>query len=114
MRLDNETIAMIRREGGATLTSDLQNANLNKGYMVSLKGYETVVDLTQADTVDLTELVNTVTGLGAYLGAWIHGDNLYLDASINLDNKREAIKLAKKNDQLAIFDLNNLREIMTK
>jgi hypothetical protein len=32
-------------------------------------------------------------------------DNFYLDISINVKDRNEAIELAKKNNQLAIFDI---------
>lgn len=52
------------------------------------------------------------------IGGWYdkEGDKFYFDASrvFPKEQKEEAIKFAKENEQLAVFDLDNLEEIRTK
>lgn len=47
------------------------------------------------------------------LGGWYNSENgqYYFDAVIICKTLAEALELAKANDQIAIFDLNNLQEI---
>ena len=47
------------------------------------------------------------------LGGWYNSENgqYYFDAVIICNTLAEALELAKANDQIAIFDLNNLQEI---
>lgn len=40
-----------------------------------------------------------------YLGGWLDEGYGYLDVSINIQNLDEALALAKKNHQLAIYDV---------
>ena len=47
------------------------------------------------------------------LGTWLDTETqkIYLDISRTITDKETALKLAKNNNQLAIFDLKNLTEI---
>ena len=81
------------KNGGFSLNSDGLNAT--SGFMVSCK------DLYKINLSDL---------IGGYIGGWLDvnsddKNNFYLDISINVKDKDEAIELAKKNNQLAIFDI---------
>jgi hypothetical protein len=40
----------------------------------------------------------------AYIGFWLDNNDLYVDLSINIDNLNEAIEIAQKNKQLAIYN----------
>jgi hypothetical protein len=42
-----------------------------------------------------------------YLGGWVNEDKVYLDLSLNIDDKKEAMSVANNNNQVAIFDLNS-------
>lgn len=107
----------IVRNGGATLNTELENANLNGGYMVSMAGYETVIsldelkDYKQVEKI-LIEYKKLARKNKAFVGAWVNENKLYLDLSKNYKRLGNAIKIGKKNNQLAIFDINNLEEIM--
>ncbi len=46
-----------------------------------------------------------------FLGAWVEAGLVYLDISKLETSKQRALKLAKDNGQLAIFDLTNLETI---
>jgi fructokinase len=47
------------------------------------------------------------------LGGWYNSKNgqFYYDAVIIVDSLEEALKIGRENNQLAIFDLNNMQEI---
>ena len=112
-RLINE----ILKNGGATLNTELENANLKNGYMVSMAGYETVISLEDLKDYKQVEKIlikykKLARKKGAFIGAWINENKLYLDLSKNYKRLGNAMKIGKKNNQLAIFDINNLEEIM--
>jgi hypothetical protein len=46
-----------------------------------------------------------------FLGSWINDGQIYLDVCFVTDNLYECLETAKVNGQLAIFDLDNMREI---
>ena len=50
---------------------------------------------------------------GVCLGAWVDHDIVYLDCSIILDNEADAMALAIRNDQLAIFCFENMESLCT-
>ena len=49
---------------------------------------------------------------GNYLGGWVDNGKLYLDISTVVTDKNEAIELARRNDQLGIYDLEKGETIM--
>ncbi len=44
-------------------------------------------------------------------GGWYHDGKFYFDSCRVFTDKEEAIRFGKENDQIAIFDLDNLEEI---
>jgi hypothetical protein len=49
-----------------------------------------------------------------YYGTWLDvedNNKLYCDISLNIENKEDALKIAKELDELAIFDLSTLESI---
>jgi hypothetical protein len=45
------------------------------------------------------------------LGGWYHEGKFYFDSCRVFTDRTEAIEFGKANDQIAIFDLDNLQEI---
>jgi hypothetical protein len=46
-----------------------------------------------------------------YLGSWKNQGKVYLDISVNVADKEEAMKMAKEHNQLAIWDVKNKQEV---
>jgi hypothetical protein len=44
-------------------------------------------------------------------GGWYHNGKFYFDSCKVFTNREEAIRFGKENNQIAIFDLDNLQEI---
>lgn len=112
-----EEIKRIIENKGETLTKDLKKAELKKGFMVSLEGTETQVAgndykaINQA-IADKKEIIKDRDNL--YIGLWLDGGVMYIDISINIQDKAEALEFAKYNRQLAIYDLVNNDSIYLK
>ena len=81
----------------------------SSGYMVSLQGCEEVYYTEEVtnDTIPgyITRHVKQLLIPGSYLGGWLDGCKVYLDVSINVDDLRAALDLARENSQLAIYDI---------
>lgn len=105
-----EEIKRIIENKGATLTKDLKKASLTSGYMVSLEGAESQV---QGD--DYNEIMKAIESKqeiiqdrdNLYIGLWLDNGIMYIDVSINIKDKVDALEFGKYNKQLAIYDLMN-------
>lgn len=98
----------IIKQGGATLTSDLEVANINGGYMVSILGYEKKFDCKDAENINnyILELKAKIENKeGYYIGLWVFKNELYVDLSINIIDKVDALEFGRKNKQIAIYEV---------
>lgn len=115
--MELKDIKKIIENGGETLTKELKKADLKKGFMVSLEGTETQ---TQGD--DYQAIKKAIEDKQAiikdnnnmYIGLWLDNNIMYIDISINIIDKVEALEFAKYNKQLAIYDLKNNDSIYLK
>ena len=81
------------------------------GFMVSLYGLETQVPIGEAYSKKTMQVLRRYRKLAkkynGSLGLWIEKGVLFIDISINIINKDEAIKFGIENKQLAIYDIVN-------
>lgn len=105
-------IKEIKENNGGTYNKDLKSINAKSGYMVSLQGYEKKCKSEQEIEKAINENMEIVRGLdNAYLGAWIDEGIIYIDISVLVENKEDAMELGKINNQLAIYDIENNESI---
>lgn len=105
-------IKEIIKNGGATLTSTLENADLKNGYMVSEVGAEKTFTLDEVEEIEKTlieyaEKIST----NQYVGAWVDNNKLYIDISRHYKSQKQALKVGADNKQLAIYDVANAESI---
>ncbi len=105
---------------GASLS--LQDAQKpSKGFMVSLRGYEQKIEATRfivgSEIAEyLQDNVANARRLKAgplFLGSWYDDATarVYLDLSICVASKGQAVEVARKNNQRAFYDVTNQRTI---
>lgn len=105
-------IKKILENGGATLNPNtLEDAGLKEGYMVALNELEEVIPVTSFNASQLERMATIAKAKGGYLGAWVDDNKVYLDISYNIGTLQEAIDTGKREKQLAIWDVKNMREI---
>lgn len=109
--MTKELLQHLDAQGGATLNTNLEHADLNHGYMVSLQGYEKKLNPNDLTQVLLNEHKDKAQSLGGYVGLWLEDNILYLDISKVHYSYQVAIYNAKKNNQKAIYDLANKKTI---
>lgn len=103
---------MIIENEGLTLTNEGEIASLKDGFMVSLYGYEKVIkDIKYLELAQVKSYLKKAKKLDAFVGFWIDDDKVYLDISVNIGDKKEALRIARENKQLAIFDCSNMETI---
>lgn len=115
--MELEDIKRIIENGGETLTKELKKADIKKGFMVSLEGTETQTkgDDYQAIKKAIEEKQAIIKDKNnMYIGLWLDSNIMYIDISINIIDKVEALEFAKYNKQLAIYDLVNNDSIYLK
>ena len=103
----SQCIKFLHENNGFTYSPTLKNPS--NGFMVSLKGYETVTDLKDAGTTFkkfVSKNISKVINENLYFGGWINNKNIYFDISKNFVSLNDALKFGIENNQLAIFDLS--------
>lgn len=112
-----EDIKRIIENKGETLTKELKKADINGGFMVSLEGTETQAkgDDYQAIKKAIEEKQGIIKDSNnIYIGLWLDSNIMYIDISINIIDKVEALEFGKYNKQLAIYDIVNNDSIYLK
>lgn len=112
-----EDIKRIIENKGETLTKELKKADINGGFMVSLEGAEVQKNINDINGIkkaieEKQEIIKDKKNV--YIGLWLDSNIMYIDISININDKVEALEFAKYNKQLAIFDLVNNDSIYLK
>ena len=110
-----DIVLKVERDGGVTLTPDLEEFDVDNGYMVSLSGYELRVDDNGHGWAIITAVLPVYQEIAenrlAYIGLWKDNDKIYLDISTHVIDRDEAIEFARVNGQIAIWDVENGKEI---
>lgn len=112
-----EDIKKIIENKGETLTKELKKASINGGYMVSLEGTEIQKNINDINGIKkaIEEKQETIKNKNnLYIGLWVDNNIMYIDISINIIDKVDALEFAKYNKQLAVYDLKNNDSIYLK
>lgn len=115
--MELKDIKKIIENGGATLTKELKKASIKGGFMVSLEGAETQVKGEDYQAINQAikekqEIIKDSNNL--FIGLWLDNDIMYIDISINIIDKVEALEFGKYNKQLAIYDIANNNSVYLK
>ena len=84
-----------KKNGGASINKQYNSPK--RGYMVAVKNFENMADM----------LANKLEH-NQYYGTWLDvedNNKLYCDISTNIIDYKEAVDLAKKRGELAIYDV---------
>lgn len=107
----------------------LELQNIKSGYMISLANYETIININNLDDIKTQKIIYKsilekkliIEDLRQdnrknifVIGLWINNNKLYIDISINMNSKKDAIKLGIKQNQYAIYDIKNDCDIELK
>jgi hypothetical protein len=108
----------IIQNGGITISKDLQEYT-GIGYAVAVsKETEIIISESQFIPDYITKVLAQYDAYlnndRVYLGVWKDQGKVYFDISEVIDDKTQAIEIAKKRDQLAIFDFNTFDSIPVK
>jgi hypothetical protein len=106
-------VAAAKANGGATRT--LHGNTPQTGYMVSVPGPEKVLKVLTAASVNAFTRTHAekLSFPGAYVGAWLDTTTglWYLDVSVNVRQRNQALRLGRQWSQLAVWDVENVQEV---
>ena len=110
-------LKILNESNGVTLDLKGEPLKADTGYLVSIKDYESIINQNLINENSLNLIIQkmiTESPNNAYIGLWQNKAKLYLDYSVLIQDKKKALKFAKDNEQLAIFDVKNNKEIFIK
>ena len=108
------------RDGGYTVGLDTLGmpCTPTEGYMVGVPGIHAKTQKSAPNFYNVMAQFETMTRLAQntvhklYAGAWFDGQNMwYLDISENILDVDDAIQVAQRRGELAIWDVANKKEI---
>lgn len=113
LQLANSIYTQTALSGGVSINADFEQPKT--GYLVSIKDGLVFDSISLVNVHELSAWIkeNTINNENYYFGGWIDQQTkkVYFDLSANYKYLNEAIDLAKQKNQLAIWDLNENKEI---
>jgi len=100
------------KEGFSLFYDNLKE--VKKGFIVSFTHIEKTKNLNLLlDRIDFISLAFPQLKKSLVIGGWFNKDDncFYLDLGLNIQNKKDALLIAKQFKQIAIFNLNTFEEI---
>lgn len=107
----------IRTNGGASYNINTGELNPSTGFMVSKKGFELKVPYSPDLIENIVKLyihgfIKELLCEDVFLGGWTYNDHLFLDVSVLVNTRDEAIALSLINDQVAYFENHGKKEVI--
>ena len=92
----------IKANGGMTLDKNANAISYSNGYQVSAEDLEIIpaYRLTKKHLIDMLAKIPN----GSNLGVWIDNGKAYIDRSARISNKRMALSVGRKLNQISIWD----------
>jgi len=89
-----------------------QGATVKKRKIVNYKtGYQVAIESQEIIVESIFQAMRIIRNLTS-CGVWIEKEKIYIDSNTKrVKTKKEALKIAKENNQIAIWDWKNRRAI---
>jgi len=108
---------LVKKNNGATLTSNGKRATIKKGFIVSEEKHGLILGLKEFYKLTderLNAYIRKAHKLGALLGFWVNENKVYIDFNKHISDKAQAIAYGQEQHQLAIWSCANECEIAIK
>lgn len=92
-------ILKIAKENPSGFTIDLELNFVSGGYAVANKETQDCFG-----EEGLKKVIEYAKKHNTYIGGWLEEGKFYFDASIVVQDKEEALRIGKENEQIAIYD----------
>lgn len=101
-----DILSYVNNNGGITFNKESKKARLTDGFMVSLYGTEYKTENKKEVLEKVSEYIGNIQDKnGLYVGVWLEDGYYYVDYSINIIDRVEALEFGKKNKQISIYDI---------
>lgn len=106
MERKDDILSYVNNNGGITLNKEGKKARLTDGFMASLYGTEYKTENKKEVLEKVNEYIGNIQDKnGLYVGVWLEDGYYYVDYSINIIDRVEALEFGKKNKQISIYDI---------
>ena len=96
------TIKSIKRNGGATINKYGERVSMKSGYQVSKRDLY-IIPVDELDKLIIKEAMKLLERRGEYLGVWIDNGNAYIDISVRIATRRDAMTKGRELKQLSVL-----------
>ena len=96
------TIKSIKRNGGATINKYGERVSMKSGYQVSKQDLY-IIPVDELDKLIIKEAMKLLLKRGDYLGVWIDDGKAYIDISVRIATKKEAMTRGRELNQLSVL-----------
>jgi len=112
----NKLINYTIKNGGVSFNKNLEILEDLKGFTVSIQKFEYTTKIENIEEIknniqDKINILNKSIKNNYFIGLWLYDNILYIDINKIELNKSRALELGKKENQKAIFDNVNKKEI---
>ena len=112
----NKLINYTIKNGGVSFNKNLEILEDLKGFTVSIQKFEYTtkienIEEKKKDILNKINILNKSKKNNYFIGLWLYDNILYIDINKIELNKSRALELGKKENQKAIFDNVNKKEI---
>jgi hypothetical protein len=98
--------------GGGTFDNFGNTRMLTKGYAVSCNPELTrVLDMDDFTPTQIAIYFHDMARAGKCIGTWVNDKVVHLDVITIVEDREEALSLAREHCELAVFDFGNMRDI---
>jgi hypothetical protein len=107
MSIVSDFVENTRVNGGSSLNFVTEQLDPKEGYFVSIEGHEAKYNLDGFGPLSIGQYLQKVAFQitpKTFIGSWVNEGQVCMDLSEQLFDKRQAIELGYKRNQLAIYD----------
>ena len=103
----NSLLRLTIENGGGTFDRNLESVAPETGFAVGMvDGTHTILHLEDLESLDHSVMAILIQFPAAFVGTWLNDGKIHLDPVIIVQNRTDAIEMARKFNQKAIYNFS--------